>query len=413
MGLLDKFWQTNKNETTISEADDLKLKAFLAGKDELTREDVLSIPQVAADVDLITSTFALIPCKLYKHVINEDDKEGVVEIKDDPRVKLLNVETGDTLNAFQFKKAMCEDYFVGKNGGGYAYIKRTRNNVEGLYYVKSEDVSIQGNLQPIFKDYNVWVNGVEYDKTEFLKLLRNSRDGMVGQNITDEVNNALQSAYQMIKFQQAEDKKQEVVNARALERERREDIGRRNSAEEFEEYSPSEPSESVPETTVFKKVVDTATKEEIDLFAYALSLGSALAKNDRIEKTDIIRPDDFSGDTLRELVRIFLNICDGKNETLFAKMSDYFSRLTINGMPAEDVMLRAVEQADKSPDVKVKSDMYLALLLKVRESIINREEERLMNKRGSASPEEKKKIDAMLGRLADYKLSLRNRIGDL
>ena len=201
MGLLDKFWQTNKNETIISEADDLKLKAFLAGKDELTREDVLSIPQVAADVDLITSTFALIPCKLYKHVINEDDKEGVVEIKDDPRVKLLNVETGDTLNAFQFKKAMCEDYFVGKNGGGYAYIKRTRNNVEGLYYVKSEDVSIQGNLQPIFKDYNVWVNGAEYDKTEFLKLLRNSRDGMIGQNITDEVNNALQSAYQMIKFQ--------------------------------------------------------------------------------------------------------------------------------------------------------------------------------------------------------------------
>ena len=201
MWLLDKFFQTNKNETIISEADDLKLKAFLGGKDELTREDVLSIPQVAADVDLITSTFALIPCKLYKHVINEDDKEGVVEIKDDPRVKLLNVETGDTLNAFQFKKAMCEDYFVGKNGGGYAYIKRTRNNVEGLYYVKSEDVSIQGNLQPIFKDYNVWVNGVEYDKTEFLKLLRNSRDGMVGQNITDEVNNALQSAYQMIKFQ--------------------------------------------------------------------------------------------------------------------------------------------------------------------------------------------------------------------
>jgi hypothetical protein len=36
-----------------------------------------------------------------------------------------------------------------------------------------------------------------------------------------------------------------------------------------------------------------------------------------------------------------------------------------------------------------------------------------MYKRASASPEEKKKIDSMLGRLADYKLSLRNRIGDL
>ena len=173
------------------------------------------------------------------------------------------------------------------------------------------------------------------------------------------------------------------------------------------------PSEVVTEKPVFRKVNDSATKEEIDLFAYALSLGSALSKNDRIQKTDIIRPDDFSGDTLRELVKIFLNIYDGNNETLFAKMSDYFSRLTINGMPAEDVILKAVESADKSSDVHVKSDMYLALLLKVRESIIKREEERLMNIRGSSTPEEKKKIDEILSRLSDYKLSLRNRIGEL
>jgi hypothetical protein len=94
-------------------------------------------------------------------------------------------------------------------------------------------------------------------------------------------------------------------------------------------------------------------------------------------------------------------------------MSDYFSRLTINGMPAEDVILKAVEAADKSSDVHVKSDMYLALLLKVRESIINCEEVRLMNLRGNSSAEDKKKIDEMLSRLSDYKLSLRNRIGEL
>ena len=218
---------------------------------------------------------------------------------------------------------------------------------------------------------------------------------------------------QMIKFRQAEDKKQEQMDTRALERQRREDIGRRNNADEFDEPDNSMPSEVVTEHPVFRKVIDSATKEEIDLFAYALSLGSALSKNDRIQKTDIIRPDDFSGDTLRELVKIFLNIYDGNNETLFAKMSDYFSRLTINGMPAEDVILKAVESADKSSDVHVKSDMYLALLLKVRESIIKREEERLMNIRGSSTPDEKKKIDELLSRLSDYKLSLRNRIGEL
>ena len=218
---------------------------------------------------------------------------------------------------------------------------------------------------------------------------------------------------QMIKFQNAEDRKQEQVDSRALERQRREDLGRRNSSEEFEDIQQDAPAEVVPEQPVFKKVNDSATKEEIDLFAYALSLGSALSKNAVIQKTDIIRPDDFSGDTLRELVKIFLNIYDGKNETLFAKMSDYFSRLTINGMPAEDVMLKAVEAADKCADVHVKSDMYLALLLKVRESIINREEDRLMYMRGNASDKDKKKIEEMLSRLSDYKLSLRNRIGEL
>ena len=217
---------------------------------------------------------------------------------------------------------------------------------------------------------------------------------------------------QMQRYSMAEDKKQEIVNARALERERRDDINNRNNDNDMssEQYEPDAGSVVQRE---FKKVNDTATKDEINLFAYALSLGSALNDKKIVEQTDIIRPDDFSGDTIRELVRIFLNIFDGKNETLFAKMSDYFSKLTINGMPAEDVMLRAVEIADKSSNVMIKRDMYLALLFKVRTAIIDREEDRLMRKRAACSPEDKAKIDELLRRLSDYKLSLRNKIGEL
>ena len=218
---------------------------------------------------------------------------------------------------------------------------------------------------------------------------------------------------QMKKFQMAEDSKQEQVESRSLERERREEISRRNNVEEITDEANEVPSEQPAGVPEFRKVNDTASKEEILLFAFALSLGKALSDTKLINKTDIIRPDDFSGDTLRELVKIFLNIFDGNNETLFAKMSDYFSRLTINGQPAEDVMLRAVEEADRSANVKVKSDMYLAYLLRVREAIINREEDRLLAARGNATPEEKKKIDTILGRLSDYKIALRNRIGDL
>ena len=44
--------------------------------------------------------------------------------------------------------------------------------------------------------------------------------------------------------------------------------------EEYDEPDNSMPAEVVTEQPVFKKVNDSATKEEIDLFAYALSLGS-------------------------------------------------------------------------------------------------------------------------------------------
>lgn len=219
---------------------------------------------------------------------------------------------------------------------------------------------------------------------------------------------------QMIRFRQIEDKKQSQVNSRTLDRERRENLDHRNVAEEFATAKDdSMPEEVVSEKPVFRKVTDTATKEEIDLFAYALSLGSALADKKHFDTKNVIRPDDFSGDTLRELVRIFLNIFDGRDETLYARMSDYFSRLTINGQPAEDIMFRAVEAADKSPDVRVKRDMYLALLFKVRESRIRLEEDMLMNKLVNAGPDEKEKINGRLRSLSDYKMSLRNKIGDL
>ncbi|MBR4557076.1 MAG: DNA primase [Clostridiales bacterium] len=218
---------------------------------------------------------------------------------------------------------------------------------------------------------------------------------------------------QMQKYSQIEENKQQLNNSRAVERERIEDLNKRNNAADMEPEEVT-PDEQPVEARAYKKVVDTATKEEIDLFAFALSLGSALADKKIIsDSTDIIRPDDFSGDTLRELVRIFLNIFDGKNETLFARMSDYFSKLTINGMPAEDIMLRAVENADRTGNVEIKRDMYLALLLKVRTTIINREEDRLMSARANCNEAGKAKIDEALRRLSDYKLTLRKRIGEL
>ena len=258
-----------------------------------------------------------------------------------------------------------------------------------------------GRYQADILEYGSWMN-------DEIKM---SRMAGVAATMLGATQQAVMS--QMQRFSMAEDKKQSQMNARTIERERREDISSRNSVDEIDPYQDM-PEEAAPaEPREFKKVDDSATAEEIELFAYALSLGSALADSSKIDSMDIIRADDFSGDTLKVLVGNFLKIFDGRKETLFAKMSDYFSRLTINGQRAEDVMLRAVENADKSINVDVKRDMYLTLLCKVRTGIINKEEDNLIRMRASASDSDKAKIDEMLRRLSDYKLELRNKIGEL
>ena len=194
MGFFDRFRQ--ENEITLN---DTLLNAILSGS-TLSREQIEGIPQVAASVDLISSTFAMIPFRLYRKITDEDGNERV-ERYDDERVRLLNGDTGDTLNAFQMKKALCEDYFLGYNGGGYAYINKKGNLVKSLHYVKSEDVGFFYNDDPIFKKYEFSVNAMRYADSDFIKLLRNSRNGIYGESIVSEVNDALQAAYHIIRFQ--------------------------------------------------------------------------------------------------------------------------------------------------------------------------------------------------------------------
>lgn len=204
MGLFDRFRKREEetytpaptpspNETIMTPANDVLLQAILNG-DAITREQALSLPAVSGAVDFISNMIASMPVKLYKY------KDGKVEEKeDDPRVKLLNGDTGDTLDGFQMKKAMVEDYLLGK--GGYCYIRRNRNDVTGLFYVKEIYISAIPNFKPIFKDYYIIVEGGTYNKYDFIKLLRNTKDGATGTGLTDEVGKALETAYNTLLYQ--------------------------------------------------------------------------------------------------------------------------------------------------------------------------------------------------------------------
>ena len=193
MGFFDFF----KRETVQTEppVSDVLLRAMLDGE-TITREKALTLPAVSSAVDFVSNAVACMPVKLYKY------KDGKVEEQSkDPRVRMLNGDTGDTLDAFQMKKAMVEDYLLGK--GGYTYIARDRNDVTGLYYCADEFVVIMKNFQPIYKDYEILVLGTRYQPYDFIKLLRNTKDGSSGRGLTEEVGKALEAAYQTLLYQLA------------------------------------------------------------------------------------------------------------------------------------------------------------------------------------------------------------------
>lgn len=174
-------------------ADDILLKALL-DNETIDRDKAMSLPAVAAAVDFISNMIACMPVKLYKY------KQGKVEsVDNDIRVKLLNGDTGDTLDAFQMKKAMVNDYLMGK--GGYAYIRKNKNQVTGLFYVKDIYISLLQNYKPIFKDYTILVEGQEYYPFDFIKILRNTKDGAEGKGVTEEVGKALETAYNTLVYQ--------------------------------------------------------------------------------------------------------------------------------------------------------------------------------------------------------------------
>lgn len=200
MKLFTKKVKNETEETILDEkqVDDVLLKALLNGE-EIGRDEALTIPAISSAVGLICDSFAMIPFKLYEKS-KKDDKKQTKEIED-PRVNIINKDTGDTLDGFQFKKAMCEDYLLGK--GGYAYINKKGNKFIGLNYVQESKITPYTNIDtnPIFKTIELRVNEKGYNPFNFIKLLRNTKDGASGTGYITEINKTLQTAYKRILYE--------------------------------------------------------------------------------------------------------------------------------------------------------------------------------------------------------------------
>ena len=190
MGLFDRHTRKeNRAQSEVSFADDL-LQALI-GSGTVTREMALQIPTVSGGINLIANIVSGTPIKLYR-----DNNGKAEEIRDDYRLPLLNDDTGDTLNANEFWHAIILDYYLGK--GGYAYICKNGGKIKSIHYVDEQRVSVIKNADPIFKEFQLSVNGSTYNPWNFLRILRNTKDGAAGIPITQENSRLISVSYQQL-----------------------------------------------------------------------------------------------------------------------------------------------------------------------------------------------------------------------
>lgn len=170
------------------------LLMLLIRQEPITREQAMSIPAFAGCVRFISETVAGLPVKLYR-------QEGleIKEVTDDPRVALLNEDTKDVLNGWQFKQVISADILI--EGGGYAYINRHRNRFESLHYVARPYISFLPGTDPIYKYCGIMVAGKEYRDFEFIKATRTTKDGVRGQGVLEENSLPLALAYNTMKYE--------------------------------------------------------------------------------------------------------------------------------------------------------------------------------------------------------------------
>lgn len=206
MGLFNRRRRAEAEKPDKVEPDvsSVLLEALLGGE-TITREKALTLPAVSGAVDFITNAIACMPVRLHK--INSKGK--IEEVIGDPRVRMMNEDPHDTLDAFQMKKAVVADYLLGK--GGYIFKRYYGNEITGLFYVDERYIAIFKYYHPIYKYYQIFVSGEDdgarqkqvgsYEGWQFIKLLRDTRDGASGRGVIEEVSKALETAYQTLLYQ--------------------------------------------------------------------------------------------------------------------------------------------------------------------------------------------------------------------
>lgn len=194
MGFFNRFRREKRSEPETSGA--FTLEEIFGGNKTLTVAVAMQVPAVAYCVELIAGAAAMLPVKLY--VKKEDGK--IEEIADDARIKMLNSETGDTMNADNMRRVWVRDYLL--TGSAFGYIESYYGKPSKIKYIPSGAVGVMTkDIDYINKRFSYTVNGAEIFPYKMLKILRNSDGFGKGRGIVAESPLIMETMYQLLRFQ--------------------------------------------------------------------------------------------------------------------------------------------------------------------------------------------------------------------
>ena len=152
-------------------------------KNEITVEEVLSIPAAEAAIDIISSSTAQLPVEL--HQPKPDNKNGFIDLSDsDSRVKLINNKINHTMNGTMFKKKVVRDMLLYGASKSYVEYDASQKNVVAIYPFDMKDVNTIVQTDDGFSYYGIdYLNSVAGEKVFYdellLSVLRDTDDGII------------------------------------------------------------------------------------------------------------------------------------------------------------------------------------------------------------------------------------------
>ena len=201
MGILDFF---RKQEDVSAEQEvnygRTSIESFFGSSSGISEEEAMQIPAVSASIDLITGAIA----QMDFYLVKKDEKTGEsIRKVNDPRLILLNREPNDEMDAYTFKKAMTRDFLF--HGTSNSVVERNLNEVSGLYLLPTDQISVQSYVHNGYKRYSETTlqngNGVhKFSNHQLLTVLRNSKDGFIGQGILNQNEQVLRMALDETKY---------------------------------------------------------------------------------------------------------------------------------------------------------------------------------------------------------------------